>query len=197
MKRHAVYFLLFIVPPLAIVLAWLGLETLSTNRLGWALLLTGIVCSVGIIIAAIIRRRVFFNARAQGSVVQEEPGDRSLRVMTVGMMAVFYLSPLEYIYLPARLHWNEAMEMAGVALFRCGVGLFIWARRTLGKAYSGHLSVQAICSWHWGLRPDTQACWGLPQRCLFCCLVRSTASRWRMLCWPGTLVNRLIDIDAS
>lgn len=88
-KRHAVYFLLFIVPPLAIVLAWLGLETLSTNRLGWALLLTGIVCSVGIIIAAIIRRRVFFNARAQGSVVQEEPGDRSLRVMTVGMMPYF------------------------------------------------------------------------------------------------------------
>lgn len=142
-NRYAVYFLLLIVPPLAIVLAWFGLATPSTNVLGWALLLTGLVYAVGIIVAAYVRRRDFWNAHTQGRVVQQEPGDRSFWVMTVGMIAVFFLSPLEYIYLPARLPRNEWMEVGGLGLFLCGVALFVWARRTPGKAYSGQPSIQA------------------------------------------------------
>jgi protein-S-isoprenylcysteine O-methyltransferase Ste14 len=140
-NRYAFYFLLFIVPPLAIVLAWLGLATVSTNVLGWVLLLTGLIYAVGIIIAS-IRRRNFWMARARDRTVREEPGDRSFWVMTVGMMAVLYVSPLEYNYLPAQLPRARGLEIVGIALFITGVAVFIWARRTLGKAYSGHLSVQ-------------------------------------------------------
>jgi protein-S-isoprenylcysteine O-methyltransferase Ste14 len=64
-------------------------------------------------------------------------------MITLAMMAVFYLSPLEYIYLPPRLLRHEWMEVAGVILFILGGALFVWARRTLGKSYSGHLSVRA------------------------------------------------------
>ncbi|MFT3894320.1 MAG: isoprenylcysteine carboxylmethyltransferase family protein [Anaerolineales bacterium] len=142
MNKNAIHFLMFIVPALAIVLALLGVETLFKNILGWVLLLTGVVYAAGVVIVGYIRRETFWETHAQGDTVQAEQGDRSFWMIALAMMAVFYLSPLEYIYLPTRLLRHDWMEIGGLALFVCGGALFVWARRTLGKSYSGHLSVQ-------------------------------------------------------
>jgi protein-S-isoprenylcysteine O-methyltransferase len=143
MNRKAVYFLLFLVPALAIALALLGLETLSTNLLGWLLFLTGIVYAAGVVIVAYIRRETFWEAKIPGDITQAEQSDRSFWMITLAMMAVFYLSPLEYIYLAPQLPRNVWMEYTGMALFMFGTVLFLWARRTLGANYSGHLLVKA------------------------------------------------------
>lgn len=142
MNRSTVNFLLFIVPLLAIVLALLGLKTLSTNLLGWLLFLTGIVYAVGVVIVAYIRRETFWEAKIPGDITQAEQSDRSFWMITLAMMAVFYLSPLEYIYLTPELPRTVWMEYTGMGLFIFGIGMFVWARRTLGANYSGHLSVK-------------------------------------------------------
>lgn len=143
MNRNAVFFLLFIAPILSILLGLLGLETLSTNLLGWFLFLMGITYAAGVVIVAYIRREIFWEARVPGGTVQAEQGDRSFWMITLAMMAVFYMSPLEYIYLHPRLPRDQWMEVVGVTLFILGTMLFVWARRTLGRNYSGHLSVKA------------------------------------------------------
>lgn len=142
MNRKAIHFLLFFAPALAVVLALLGLKTLSTNLLGWFLFLTGIVYAGGIVIVAYIRREAFWEAKIQGNIVQAEQSDRSFWMITLAMMTVFYLSPVEYIYLSPRLPRTTWMEYGGMVLFMVGTVLFVWARRTLGANYSGHLSVK-------------------------------------------------------
>ncbi|HLO29080.1 MAG TPA: isoprenylcysteine carboxylmethyltransferase family protein, partial [Anaerolineales bacterium] len=69
-------------------------------------------------------------------------GDLSFWMTTFAMMAVFYLSPLEYMYLTVQLPRTSLMELVGVALVVFGIVLFVWARRTLGENYSGHLSTK-------------------------------------------------------
>ena len=142
MNRKAILFLLAIVPALAILLALIGVETLGTNLLGWFLLMTGIVCAAGIVIVAYIRREIFWESQINGDTVQSERGDLSFWMTTFAMMAVFYLSPLEYMYLTAQLPRTSLMELVGVALVVFGIVLFVWARRTLGENYSGHLSTK-------------------------------------------------------
>jgi protein-S-isoprenylcysteine O-methyltransferase Ste14 len=142
MNKNAVRFLLFIVPALAILLALIGVETLGTNLLGWFLLMTGIICAAGIVIVAYIRRETFWESQLNGNTVQSERGDLSFWMTTFGMMAVFYLSPLEYMYVTEQLPRTPLMELVGVALVVFGIVLFVWARRTLGENYSGHLSTK-------------------------------------------------------
>ncbi len=143
MSQSAKFFLLVIAPILAILLALLGIATLPTNPLGWFLLLVGGVYNAGLIIVYALRKERFWEAVSVGTVTHEERGDRSLWFITLGMVAVFYLSPLEYIYLPARLPRNAWMSLGGMTLVILGIVLFVWARRSLGSNYSGHLSVKA------------------------------------------------------
>jgi hypothetical protein len=49
MSRAAIFFLLFIASGLSLILALLGLETLSKNLLGWVLLIIGIAYPAGTI----------------------------------------------------------------------------------------------------------------------------------------------------
>jgi protein-S-isoprenylcysteine O-methyltransferase Ste14 len=142
MNRKVLLFLLAIVPALAILLALIGVETLGSNLLGWFLLMTGIICAAGTVIVAYIRRERFWESQINGNTVQSERGDRSFWLVTLAMMAVFYLSPLEYMYLTAQLPRTAWMEFSGVGLFVIGIALFVWARRTLGANYSGHLSTK-------------------------------------------------------
>ncbi|HLO16047.1 MAG TPA: isoprenylcysteine carboxylmethyltransferase family protein [Anaerolineales bacterium] len=142
MNRKAILFLLAIVPALAILLALIGMETLGTNLLGWFLLMTGIICAAGIVIVAYIRRETFWESQINGDTVQSERGDLSFWMTTFAMMAVFYLSPLEYMYVTEQLPRTSLMEFVGVALVVLGIVLFVWARRTLGENYSGHLSTK-------------------------------------------------------
>lgn len=73
--------------------------------------------------------------------LKEEDKDASFWWIAAGMIAAFFLPPLEYLLLPAVLPRQNWMEAVGLILILLGAGLFIWARRMLGKFYSGHVSV--------------------------------------------------------
>ena len=142
MSRPATIFLLIVAPGLAILLALLGLETLRSNLLGWFLFLTGIVYTAGIVIDAYVRKEEFWESKQRDENYQEERGDRSFWPIALGIMAAFFLSPIEYLYFAIiQIHtlWTEAISVGLVIL---GSILFVWARRTLGRHYSGHVSVK-------------------------------------------------------
>jgi protein-S-isoprenylcysteine O-methyltransferase Ste14 len=142
MSRLATIFLLIVAPGLAILLALLGLETLHSNFLGWFLLLTGIVYAVGIAIDAYVRKEEFWGSKQSGDNLQEEQGDLSFWPIALGIIVVFFLSPLEYLYFATFQPRTAWMEAIGVGLVFLGSALFVWARRTLGRHYSGHVSVK-------------------------------------------------------
>ena len=142
MSRPATIFLLIVAPGLAILLVFLGIETLRTNILGWFLLLTGILYTVGILIDGYVRREEFWGAKQSGDNFQEERDDRSFWPIALGIMAVFFLSPVEYLYFATFLPRTVWVETVGTGLVILGSILFVWARRTLGKHYSGHVSVK-------------------------------------------------------
>jgi len=142
MSRPATIFLLIVAPGLAILLALLGFETSRSNILGWFLLLTGIVYTVGIAMDAYTRKEEFWASKPRGDNVQEERGDRSFWPIALGLMTVFFLSPFEFLYFATFLPRTDWMEVIGVGLVLLGSTLFVWARRTLGTHYSGHISVK-------------------------------------------------------
>lgn len=142
MNRLAVFFLLFITPILAILLALLGIKTLPTNPLGWFLLFVGVIYSVGMVIIYFIKKEHFWESSINETNRYEEQGDLSFWFITLGMLIVFYTSPIEYLFLSALLPRNVWMSFSGVVLVTLGSGLFVWARRTLKKNYSGHVSVK-------------------------------------------------------
>jgi len=142
MSRAALFFLLIIAPILALLLAWLGLLTIRTNLIGWFLLLVGVAYSGGILIAYAIRRDRLFDSRAGVNYTREERGDRSFWFIALGMMAVFYLSPLDYLFLGTTLASTSLQEITGFGLILLAIALFLWAHRTLGSGYTGHASVK-------------------------------------------------------
>jgi protein-S-isoprenylcysteine O-methyltransferase Ste14 len=142
MSQIAKFFLLVVAPILALLLVLLGVKTLPTNPLGWFLLLVGIAYITGVVIVYVIRKESFWESALNGAPTHEERGDRSLLFISVGIIAAFYLSPIEYLYLPARLPRAAWMAFSGAGLVTMGIALFEWARRTLGKRYSGHVSVK-------------------------------------------------------
>ena len=141
MSRLAILFLMGVVPALAICLSLLGLETLHTNPLGWFLFLTGIVYAAGTVIVAYIRKERYWEPRLSDEAVRKESGDRSFWLMMVRMTAVFYLSPLEYIYVDVLLPRTRWMESVCLGLVLLGSASFVWSRRILGMNYSGHVLV--------------------------------------------------------
>ncbi len=144
MSRMAVFFLVGISQFLAMLLALLGVETIPTNPLGWFLFLVGMGYMLSVGIVYFIRKERFWETGVKGAVMQEERSDRSFWLISFGMIAVFFLSPLEYIYFGAVLPRSTWTESIGLELAIFGTALFIWARRTLRKNYSGHLSVNAL-----------------------------------------------------
>lgn len=141
MSQPAIFFLVVCALGLALAIAWLGWGTVQTNLMGWFLLLVGGSYLAGVLVVYWYRKERFWGPRAGGVLVKEENRDTSFWWIVIGMIAAFFLPPIEYLLLPAvlpRLNW---MEIAGLILVFTGSALFIWARRTLGKFYSGHVSV--------------------------------------------------------
>ena len=141
MNPFTITFLVVATPILGLYLAWLGLATIPTNIMGWFLLLTGSVYAVGVVIFIVFRRQRFWEAQTGKDILKEEHGDRSFWLITIGMMAVFFLSPLEYLNIAAWLPRTALMKSGGFGLVVAGSVLFVWARRTLGQNYSGHIMV--------------------------------------------------------
>ena len=143
MKHISIIFLLIIAPVLALLLAWLGVKTLRENPLGWFLLLTGSAYFFGVLVVFWVRRRRFWESALGGKTTGAEQGDRSFWLIALGMAACFYLPPLEYIMFSALIPRTNWLEVSGLTLVVLGTALFVWARRTLGKNYSGHVSVNS------------------------------------------------------
>lgn len=140
MNRLAILFLAFVTLGLMVLLAFWGYKTIQSNLLGGFLLITGLVCFFGVAAAYWVRGIRFWEPQTRGDVVKEERGDWSFWVITVGMIATFYLPPDEYHYfnfLPSGL-WIQIM---GLFIAFLGSALFIRAPRTLDQFYSGHISV--------------------------------------------------------
>jgi protein-S-isoprenylcysteine O-methyltransferase Ste14 len=143
MRHSATFFLVVIAPALAILLAWLGVETLPTNPCGWFLVLVGTAYAAGVVIVYYIRKERFWESSVSGATTQEEGGDRSYWFITAGMLAGFYLPPVEYLYFDAVLPRNGWFSYGGVGTVLLGAALFAWARRVLRSNYSGHVSVKS------------------------------------------------------
>jgi protein-S-isoprenylcysteine O-methyltransferase Ste14 len=141
MSRALTFFLVVITLGLALLLAWLGLATVPSNWLGWFLLITGLVYFFGVLIVYWFRRIQFWKPRAKGETVKEERNDRSFWLIAAGMIAAFYVPPGEYLLLESVLPRVVSMQIIGLFLIVLGSILFVWARRTLGHFYSGHVSV--------------------------------------------------------
>ncbi len=143
MNRIAMKFLFFIVPILALTLVWLGFQTVSTNSIGWFLMLVGVLFSVGILIAFFIKGKTLWEGPAQNKPIRQETGDRSFWLIVLGMIFAFYLPPAEYLYLDFSISPTSGMIVAGFGLIIVGSFLFGYARHVLRRWYSGHLSVRA------------------------------------------------------
>jgi len=143
MSRIAIFFLLVIAPVLAMLLALLGVETVSANPLGGFLLLVRLAYLIGVVIVYWIRRERFWESFTSGVIVHQEHGDRSFWLITAGMLAVFYLSPVEYINFAPVLPHTTWLSTSCLTLVILGVVLFVWARQTLRLNYSGHISVKS------------------------------------------------------
>ena len=141
MSRLAIFFLVIVTLGLAILLALLGIATMASNLLGWFMLLTGLVYFFGIAIVYWLCRIRFWDPKSDGKIVGEEVSDRSFWLIAVGMIAAFYVPPLEYLVFPAVLPRSIWMQVTGLLIVSWGSILFIWARRALGRFYSGHISI--------------------------------------------------------
>jgi len=140
-SRASIFFLVVLTLGLAILLAWLGWATIQNNLLGWFLLITGFVYFFGVVIVYWIRKIQFWEPQAEGEMIHEERNDWSFWFIVLGMIAAFYLPPLEYLFFTVVLPRVFWMQIVALLLIFLGSALFIWARRVLGKFYSGHVSV--------------------------------------------------------
>lgn len=141
MGHWAIFFLVILTLGLALLLAVLGWTTIGSNLLGWFLLLTGLTYFIGVIIVYWFHRIEFWRPRSRGEIQTEERNDWSFWLIVIGMIAAFFLPPLEYLFIPAFLPRGLWIELTGLLLVFLGSALFIWARRVLGKFYSGHVSI--------------------------------------------------------
>lgn len=143
MNHIAIFFLVVIALGLAFVIGWLGWATIQTNLLGWFLFLVGGAYLSGVVIIYWFHKEHFWGPGAGGAMLKEERDDRSFWLIAIGMIAAFFLPPIEFLFLPEVLPRTEWLQVSGWTLIILGSALFIWARRTLGKFYSGHVSVVA------------------------------------------------------
>ena len=141
MSGMAIFFLVVITLGLSLLLSFLGWMTIRTNLVGWFLFITGWIYFFGVVIVYWIRKIPFWRSQEKGKTINEEQDDWSFWLIVVSMIAVFYLPPIEYLYFRTVSVSTPAMQIIGLILVFFGSGLFIWARRVLGKYYSGHVSV--------------------------------------------------------
>ena len=141
MSRLVIFFLVLVTLGLSLLLAFLGLATVHSNLLGWFLLISGLIYFFGVIVVYWVRGIRFWRPKAGGEAVKEERNDWSFWFIVVGMIATFYLPPIEFSFSPALIPRTVWIQIAGLFIIFLGSILFIWARRVLGKFYSGHVSV--------------------------------------------------------
>lgn len=143
MNRLAVFFLIGLSPILAMLLALLGYQTIPSVPLGWFLLLFGASYLSGVAIVFFVRKQRFWESAVVGSITSEERGDLSFWLISLGLGLVLFLSPLDYLYFAPILPRSAWLAFGGLLPAAAGLVLLVWARRTLRKSYSGHLTVKS------------------------------------------------------
>lgn len=141
MSNPVKFFLMVLVPPLAGFLAWLSWKTLPGYWIGWFLLVISNIFFWGFIITCWIRRKPLNDPAIEGQTTHEEKSDFSFWLILPGMLAAFFLSPIEAYWFPGLLPHTITFQTAGVLISLFSVALFVWARRETRKNYSGHLRV--------------------------------------------------------
>ena len=121
MSRISIFFLLVIAPLLALALAALGVLTVKTNLMGWFLICVGIIYSVGLLVVYFIRKKKYWIAPPADKTNHEETGDRSFWFVNLGMIASFYLPPLEFLYFGFPLSQNQWIQVLGLVIVMAGV----------------------------------------------------------------------------
>ncbi|NPV78369.1 MAG: isoprenylcysteine carboxylmethyltransferase family protein [Anaerolineae bacterium] len=140
MSRSMILFLVIGVPILALLLACLGAATFIENLTGLLLFVIGIAFLAGPPIYYMGTKQPYWLS-GRGRISQEEKGDLSFWLILPGFLLVFFGSPLEFSFLPVSIPRGVVLEGLGLLLFGLGLGLFIWARRTLRDQYSGHIQI--------------------------------------------------------
>ncbi len=134
-------FLLIPANLMALILAALGVKIAKTNWLGWLLLLFGLAYLIGSVISFWSEDSPLISSATRA--LQEETGDRSFWLIIPGFVAVFFASPLEYLYLGSEVRAGLGAQIAGLLLLAISVALRVWTRLTLKGQYSGHLQTLA------------------------------------------------------
>jgi protein-S-isoprenylcysteine O-methyltransferase Ste14 len=128
-------FLLIIGNALALLLALLALETTPTNFLGWFLFAISITYGAAGVI-------YLWRNRDDEGAKRAEAGNRSFWWILPGFVAVFFIPPLEFMFLHPILPHSLIMELMGLMIILTGFTIRIWTRLTIGRMYSGYLRVQ-------------------------------------------------------
>lgn len=120
MKSNTVIriFLLIVGNALAILLALLALETTQTNFLGWFLLAISIAYGAGGVI-------YLWRSHDAESAKNTETGNRSFWWILPGFIAIFFVPPLEFLFLRASLPHSLGMELTGLIIILLGLALRI------------------------------------------------------------------------
>jgi protein-S-isoprenylcysteine O-methyltransferase Ste14 len=109
--------------------------------MGGFLIFTGFIYFFGILIAYWIRRVPFYDPKRESPTTHKEQNDRSFWFILPGMIIAFFISPVEALWFPHWLPQSGWMQVVGIILVLFSVMLFIWARRTIRRNYSGQLRV--------------------------------------------------------
>ncbi len=138
MKSNTVVriFLLVAGNALALLLALLALETTVTNFLGWFLFATSIAYGAGGVIY-LWRNRDDKDSR------RTEEGNRSFWWILPGFAAIFFVPPLEFLFLAQTLPRSIGMELTGLVIILVGMALRAWTRMSIGGMYSGYVRITA------------------------------------------------------
>ena len=138
MKSNTVVtiFLLVAGNGLALLLALLALETTITNFLGWFLFATSIAYGAGGVIY-LWRNREDKDSRRTNT------GNQSFWWILPGFTAIFFVPPLEFLFLPPILPRGIGMELAGLVIILVGMALRVWTRMSIGGMCSGYVHITA------------------------------------------------------
>jgi protein-S-isoprenylcysteine O-methyltransferase Ste14 len=143
MKAGSRIRLFFLIPGnfLALVLACLGIQILRSNLLGWFLFLFGVAYMAGGAIFLWPENAPLVTKSNRA--VRDEAGDRSFWLVIPGFVAVFFASPVEYLYLGGITRAGPSAQIAGLVLILLGFALRFWTRLTIKGQYTGHVQTVA------------------------------------------------------
>lgn len=136
MSHAFTFFMLGIVPLMALGLAYLGWVTVPTNAMGWCILFIGLSFIIGGPVYVLKHRK-------EAPAREEERGDRSFWLVQPGFILAIFGAPMEYLFLPALLPQTAWFPALGLALVILGIILLVWARRAIQGQFTGHLEIQA------------------------------------------------------